>query len=88
MHRIDWAAIAITLAVVVIGIVIPGCSWWTTHRDTVLELSVDLCVELANKHDRPDLAGLCRSGGNLAPVIDRILSEKNQCVLGAATEAE
>lgn len=67
---------------------VSGCAWWQDHREPVLTLSPVVCAQIAVQHDREDLVPLCHEGGDLARVIDRILTEIPQCHLPPLTAVE
>lgn len=45
------------------------------HATPVVRAVQPACEELATRYGRPDLAAICRAAGDLAPVIDALVSE-------------
>jgi len=48
-----------------------GCA----HARPTLEIGADACERLAVVHERPDIAAICRKGGDVAPLLDLLLRE-------------
>ena len=51
-----------------------GCA----HARPTLEIGADACERLAVVHERPDIARLCRAGGDVAPLLDLLLRESRE----------
>ena len=51
-----------------------GCA----HARPTLEIGADACERLAVVHERPDIAAICRKGGDVAPLLDLLLRESRE----------
>ena len=45
------------------------------HTGPIVKAVQPACEELATRHNRPDLAAICRAAGDIAPVIDVLVGE-------------
>lgn len=67
------------VAVAVVAFGLSGCAWWTENKETVLTLSPAVCAQIARQNNRDDLVPLCHHGGDLARLVDKILTEPPVC---------
>ena len=61
--------------VVLVGLVLlTSCISWPSG---VVNSSADACVAIARAYCRPDIAHLCQTVKDVAPLIEQLLADKN-----------
>ena len=62
--------------VVLVGLVLlTSCAAW--QRGAVVNSSADACVAIARAYCRPDIAHICQTIKDVAPLIEQLLADKN-----------
>ena len=61
--------------VLVCLVLLTSCAAW--QRGVVVNSSVDACVAIATAYCRPDIAHVCQSIKDVAPLIEQLLADKN-----------
>jgi len=60
---------------VLVGLVLlTSCAAW--QRGAVVNSSTDACVAIARAYCRPDIAAICQTVKDVAPLIEQLLADK------------
>lgn len=65
-----------------VGLSSISCIHGPQKPTTVVQMTVPVCMQLAMTYNRPDIAKLCQTASDIAPLLDKLLGESRaaKCV--------